>query len=828
MLGQLKFAVRMLAKTPAFTIIATVTLALAIGANTAVLSLVNALLVRPLPYHAPQQLVLLLQHFRTQNLDRIPVSAPEFVDYESRVQSFEKIGAFSCESFNLSGVDKPERLPGATVTAEVFPLLGVAPLAGRVFEPAECATGLDDVVVISERLWQRRFNRAPQVIGTKIVLNGRAFTVIGVMPKSFDFPLQLFDLGSGGQYRERADIWQPLAFTERDLRNRGSRGLGVIGRLKSGTSVEQAQAEIGTINAQMRREHPENYTQDDSFGGEVFSLKKLAVGGMRPALFILMAAVFLVLLIACANLTTMLLARAASREREMAIRVALGASPLRLLRQMLTESVLLALLGGLAGVLLAVWGVDVLKAIGMQSVPRLHEVDLDLRVLAVTFFVSVGTGIVFGIVPGLASAKPELTEALKEGGRGSTSGRRRNRLRNGLVIFELALALVLLVGAGLLMKSFVRLQDVNPGFNPKNVLTAEIALPALKYPSDEGGPRYLGGRSTANFFSELNRRVGALPGVEASAAGLVLPLSGSNTDSSFSIEGRTMQKNEPGPDEEIRAATPDYFKVLQVPLLQGRFFTEGDNAGSPLVVIVNEALVRKFWPKGDALGKRITMDDPRKNPKWITIVGIIGNVRHRALELEPQPEYYFPHAQDPAREMVLVVRTTQDPRSLTAGIRREVAAIDPDQPIANVRTLEQVISESVAPRRLSVVLLGVFAGVALLLASIGIYGVMSYLVVQRNHELGVRMALGAQRRDLLRLVIGHSMKLVGIGVACGLFMALCSTRALSALLYRVGAFDAATFIFVALALSASAFFASYIPALRATRADPMIALSHNT
>ncbi len=827
MFGQLKFAARMLAKTPAFTIIATVTLALAIGANTAVLSLVNALLVRPLPYRAPQELVLLLQHFKTQNLERIPVSVPEFVDYQTRTRSFEKIGAFNYQSYNLSGNDRPERITGATVTADVFPALGVAPIAGRMFDPAECTAGRDDVVMISERLWQRRFNRDPQLIGGKILLNGRNFTVVGVMAGKFDFPLQLFDLGSGNEFRDQADIWQPMVFTERALKNRGSRGLGVIARLKPGVSGEKAQAEIETLNAQMRRENPDNYTQDNSFGGEIFSLQQLAVGKMRPALLTLLGAVFLVLLIACANLTTMLLARAASREREMAIRVALGASPLKLLKQVLTESVMLALFGGVAGVLLAIWGVDLLKSIGMQTVPRLREVNVDLRVLAMTFAVSVGTGIVFGLVPGLTSAKPELTESLKEGSRGSTSSRRRNRLRNGLVIAELALALVLLVGAGLLMKSFARLQNVDPGFNPKNVLTAEIALPALKYPSEEGSPAYLGGKKTSDFFIELNRRVRALPGVEYSAAGLVLPLSGSNTDSSFAIEGRTLQPDEPGPDEELRVVTPDFFRVLQIPLKQGRFFTDGDNADAPQVVIINEALARKFWPNGDALGKRITLDDPRKDPRWITIVGIVGNIRHRALEQEPQPEYYFPHAQGPPREMVLTVRTTQDPRSLAALVRREVAAIDPDQPIANVRTLEQVISASVGPRRLSVVLLGVFAGVALLLASVGIYGVMSYLVVERKHELGVRMALGAQRADLLRLVIGHSLKLVFIGLAFGLFLALCSTRILSALLYSVGAFDAATFGFVALSLSAAALLASYIPALRATRADPMIALTHN-
>ena len=463
MFKDLRFALRQLLKQWGFTAIAVLTLALAIGATTAVLSLVNALLIRPLPYREPQQLVLLVQHFKSQNLERIPVSPAEFVDYKTRAHSFEALGAFDYTNFNLAGEDKSERISGATVTGGVFSLLGVPPIKGRFFEAEECTLGRDDVVIISARLWQRRFNSDPQIIGTKLLLNGKSFTVVGVMPASFDFPLQLFNLGNGGQFGGRAEIWKPLAFSDEQMKARYSRSLGVIGRLAPRTSVAKAQAEIETINAQMRREHPNNYGKDNSFGGDVLPLHDLAVGGMHPALLILLSAVFLVLLIACANLTTMLLARAAAREREMAIRVALGAGPLRLLKQVLTESVLLALIGGVAGVLLALWGVELLKIIGAQTVPRLREVNVDLGVLGVTLAIAVGTGIIFGLVPGLASARPELTEALKEGGRSSTQGTGRNRLRNGLVIAEVALALVLLSGAGLLMKSFARLQHVSPG-----------------------------------------------------------------------------------------------------------------------------------------------------------------------------------------------------------------------------------------------------------------------------------------------------------------------------------------------------------------------------
>ncbi|PYI48574.1 MAG: ABC transporter permease [Verrucomicrobia bacterium] len=640
-----------------------------------------------------------------------------------------------------------------------------------------------------------------------------------VMPASFDFPLQLFNLGNGGQFGGRADIWKPLAFTEEEMKKRGSRSYAMIGRLAPGTSLAQAQTEIESINAQMRREHPDNYMQDNSFGGDVLSLRDLAVSGMRPALLILLGAVFLVLLIACANLTTMLLARAAAREREIAIRVALGAGRLRLLKQVFTESVLLSLIGGVAGVLLALWGVESLKAVGAQTVPRLREVNIDLVVLGVTLAICVGTGIIFGLVPGLASSRPELTEALKEGGRSSTVGTRRNRLRNGLVIAEVALALVLLSGAGLLIKSFARLQNVNPGFNPRNALTFEVSLPKIQYPDDA---------SVVRFNNEAQRRVAALPGVQAAGFSTILPLAGTNSDWSFAIEGRPSDNNSPSPDEEKRQVSPDYFRAIETPLIKGRFFSDADSADAPLVIIVNQTFAKKFWPKGDALGKRITFDDPKKNPKWITIVGIVGDIRHFGLDIDPKPEMYVPFSQSAYSTTICVVRSNQDARTLLAAIRREIQAIDSAVPLANVRSFETVIAESVAPRRLSVVLLGVFAGVAVLLASVGIYGVMSFLVVQRTHEIGVRMALGAQRSDVLKLVLFRSLKLISVGTIIGLIVALMSTHTLRALLYSVSAFDAMTFVLVTILLGAVALAASYLPAIRATKADPMVVLGHNT
>jgi putative ABC transport system permease protein len=820
MLKDIRFSFRQLIKQPAFTAIAVLTIALAIGATTAVLSLVNGLLVRPLPYRDPQRLVLLLQHFKSQNLERIPVSPAEFKDYETRAHSFERLGAFGYTNFNLAGEDRPERIAGATVTAGVFPLLGVSPIKGRFFQPEECTLGRDDVVIVSARLWQRRFNSDPQIIGTKLLLNGKSFTVVGVMSASFDFPLQLFNLGNGAQFHERAEIWKPLAFTDDEMKMRGSRGYAIIGRLGAGTSVAQAQAEIETINAQMRREHPDNYSQDNSFGGEVLPLHDLAVGGMRPALLILLGAVCLVLLIACANLTTMLLARAATREHEMAIRVALGAAPLRLFKQVFTESVLLALIGGAMGVVLALWGIESLKAIGAQTVPRLREVNVDVLVLGVTFAICVATGIIFGLAPGLASARPELTEALKEGGRSSTQGTRRNRLRSGLVIAEIGLALVLLSAAGLLIKSFARIQNVNPGFNPRNALTFEVSLPKIQYPDDS---------SIVRFNNEAQRRMAALPGVQAAGFSTILPLAGTNSDWSFAIESRPLNDNSPSPDEEKRQVSPDYFRALETPLIKGRFFTNADNADATPVIIVNQAFAKKFWPNDDALGKRITFDDdPKKNPKWIKVVGVVGDIHHFGLDIEPKPEMYVPFGQTPYFTTIYVVRSNQDLRGLLPAIRREIQAIDPAVPVGNVRTFEDVIADSIAPRRLSVVLLGVFAGVAVLLASVGIYGVMSFLVVQRTHEIGVRMALGAQRGDVLKLVLVRSLKLISAGTIIGLIVAVMSTHTLRALLYSVSAFDGATFALVTILLGAVALAASYLPAMRATRADPMIVLGHNT
>lgn len=813
---DLRLALRTLSKSPGFVIVAVVTVVLAIAATSSVISLVNALLLRPLPYAEPSRIALVLQHFHAQGLEKIPMSPPESIEYEQRVSSFEKAGAFTTANYNLAKEGRPERISAALVTANVFPTLGVSPIRGRVFAPAECEAGHNDVVVISARLWARRFASDPEIIGKTISLDGRTCIVVGVMPEKFEFPMQLFNVGAAS-FSERVDLWRPLAFTEKQLKNRGSRGLFLVARLKPGIRFSAAQAEVENVNAQMRRENPNNYPGGDSFGGDVLSLSQLAAGAVRPMLLILLGAVVLVLLIACANLGTMLLARAAARERELAIRVALGASRWALIRQMLAESLLLALVGGGGGVLLALWSIEFLKKIGAQTVPRLSEVNIDATVLIVSLLVTVVTGILFGLVPALTTARPALGEALKDGSRGATDGARRNLVRQILVVGEVALALVLLTGAALLIKSFAQLQRVDPGFNPSHVLTLEISLPKAGYPT---------AADIVRFADEVQRRTAEISGVTAAGITDILPLGGNNSDWSFDIEGRPTAPGAPGPDEEIRHVSPGYFAALQIPLRSGRLLNVDDNQKDARGMIVNEAWAKKFWPEGNALGQRVTFDDPAKNPHWIPIVGIVGNVHHIGLDAEAKPEMYLPLWHSAPPTMIVALRSNQAPETLIPLVRAAVQSIDQGVAIAYIRPMEQIVGDSIASRRLAVVLLGAFAVIAVVLAAVGIYGVISFIVVQRTHELGVRMALGAQRADILRLVIGRAAKMIATGTVIGLLLALASTRTLSSLLYRVSAFDLMSFAGVAFLLGLAALLASYIPARRAMRADPMIALSH--
>jgi putative ABC transport system permease protein len=812
---DLRYGARMLIKNSGVTFIAVLALALGIGANTAIFSVVNAVLLRPLPFVRSEQLVLVWEKFARQGLDQIPVSAPEFTEYRDQNQSFQEIAAFDTTDFNLTGGDAPERIPGAVVSASVFPLLGVQPQLGRTFLPAENEQGRDDVVLVSYSLWQRRFGSDPALLGKTLELNGRSYTVVGIMPPGFQFPLSLFGI-KGVAFTQPPEVWTPLAFTDAQMKARGSRSYGIIGRLKPNVTLAQANAEMQAIANRMLQQHPDNYPPE-GWGANAVSLHEQVVGGIRPTLLVLLGAVGFVLLIACANVANLLLARAATRRKEMAIRGALGATGSRIMRQLLTESILLALIGGALGLALALWSVDLLASLGSDTLPRIKEINLDMRVLGFTLLVSTLTGAIFGSAPALASSKSDLNDALKEGSRSATSGSARQRLRSLIVIAEFALSLMLLIGAGLMIKSFWRLQHVDPGFNPRSVLTFQLSLPRAKYQKNE---------EVAIFYQRAIERIKALPGVVAVGATSILPLSGSNSDQSFVIEGRTPQDLSAMPDEELRLVTPDYFRAMGIPLIKGRSFTDSDTPKSTDVAIINQALARKYFPREDPIGKRITTDDPR-SPKavWTTIVGVVGDVKHQGLNIEAQPELYGAQLQAPYRTMNLVVRTaSSNPTGMTSAIRGEIAALDKDLPIYNTQTMEHIVAESVARQRLATLLLGIFAALALILASVGIFGVLAYIVTQRTHEIGIRIALGAQKEDVLKLVIGQGITLALIGIAIGVAGALALTRVMTSLLYGVSAVDPIVFASVSLLLITVALFACYIPARRAMCVDPMIAL----
>jgi putative ABC transport system permease protein len=808
LIKDVRYGIRSLLKRPAFTAIAVITLALGIGANSAIFSVVNAIVLRPLPYRDSDRLVVIWGSLHKTGLEEIEVSAPEFKDFTDQCTAFQKIAAYDTEGFNLTGVDRPERLNGARVSASFFPTLGQEALHGRTFLAEEDQFEHASVVILSYALWQRRFGADPAIINQTINLDGRPTTVVGVMPAGFHFP------------DKDTELWTPLALSPDLLteNNRGSHFLNVIARLGPNVTLPQAQADIDTVTARLSSEHRNVYPS--GFGATVRSLHEDAVGNLRKAMFVLLAAVGLVLLVACANVAHLRLANATARHKEIAIRSALGASRARVVRQFLTESLLLSVFGGAAGLLLAVWGVRVLVALIPKDMPRVEEIRLDDRVVLFTLGVSVLTGILFGLAPALQAAKTDLNEALKEGERGGTEGSRRLRLRGLLVISELALALLLVIGAGLMIKSFRRLQEVKPGFEPANLLTMRIALAQAKYPNFQ--------RSKA-FFDQLLERLKARSEVKSAGAINLLPFGGSGGDRTFLIEDQPVAAGAPHPDEQIRFVSAGYFDTMGIPLLKGRDFNERDLPDTPQVAIVNQALARKYWPSGEAIGKRISFST--RNPKWYEIVGIVGNVKHRGLDVEDKPEFYISFAQPlfasaNIQPMYIAIRTPVESSSLTAIIRNEVATIDPDQPISNVLTMDQRIADSVAPRRFNMFLLSLFAALALLLAAIGIYGIMAFSVSQRTHEIGVRMALGARRGDVLKLVLRNGCKLALMGIAVGLAAAFAVTRLMQTLLFEVSPTDATTFSIDALVLAAVALLACYIPARRATKVDPLVALRY--
>jgi putative ABC transport system permease protein len=799
-LQDIRYGFRMLAKNPAFTAIAVLTLALGIGANTAVFSVVNGVLLRPLPFPEPGRLVWMQSaSLGASDWSGGPLSPPDFKDIREQSKSFDHLVAFIQNPATLSGTGEPERVPGAVVTSDFFSMLGGNPAYGRTFLPDDDEVELPNVVMLSHGLWQRRFGGDPAVVGKMVTLDGRSMTVVGVMPAGFKFP-------------EEAELWQPLPLKLREMSVRRFHFLSVIGRLKDGITQQQAQADVTGICRNLAKAYPASNTD---YGAQVIPLEENLVGSLKPTFTVLMIAVGFVLLIACANVASLLLARATSRQKEIAVRASLGAGTFRMVRQLLTESMMLSLMGGGLGILLAVWGIGFLVSLSPADIPRLDEVSVNGTVLAFTLGISALTGLIFGIVPALKSARLDLTETLKEGGRGSSAGRGRHRLHSILVASEIAIALVLLIGAGLMLRSFQRLGNVNPGFDASNVLTMQVSLPFTK---EEDAPKW------AEFFRQLMDRVKSLPGVESAGGITELPLSGQLNDTSFTIDGQPPPAPGEGHFAQQPRVTPDYFKAFGIPLLKGRYFTEQDGPNAPKVVIISESLARKYFPKEDPIGKRMTIDFEK--PFDCEIVGVVGAIRQYSLDSGLAQAMYVPEAQSPNTMMNIVVRSTVAPLAMASAVKKEVQTLNSSLPVYQIRSMQQVMASSVARPRLRTLLLTIFSCVALILAAAGIYGVMSYSVSQRTHEIGIRMALGARQNDVLKMVVGKGLLLALIGIGAGLAMAFGVTRFIASLLYDVRPTDPLTFICIAGILAGVAFLASYIPARRATRVDPMEALRY--
>jgi predicted permease len=800
---DLRFGLRMLAKSRGFTIVAVIALALGIGANSAIFSVVNAVLLRPLPYKDPDRLVMVWEDATHQGFPRNTPAVANYIDWREQNHVFEDMAAMAAQSFNLTGVGEPERIDGRRVSASLFHLLGVEPQLGRAFLPEEDKAGGNRVVIISHGLWQRRFGADPSIIGRPVTLNGESYTVVGVMPPTFQFP-------------SREDqLWVPIAFAPKEVIDRGNHYLEVIARLKRGIILQRAQVEMNTIAARLQQQYPEFNAR---IGAVVVPLQEHVVGNIKPALLVLLGAVGFVLLIACANVANLLLARAAVRQKEIAVRVALGAGRSRLTRQFLTESVLLAGLGGGAGLLLSTAGTKLLKGFIPETISQAQTITVDARVLIFTAAVSLLTGLIFGLAPAAQVSSSNLNETLKEGGREPVSGSRGNRIRGLLVISEVAISFILLIGAGLLINSFVHLRNVDPGFRTDHLLTMKVELPEVKY-ADRA-------RRSA-FYAELIRRIETLPGIKSAAVASNLPLTYNGDSITISIEGRPDPPPDQRPDVVTRVISPRYFATMGIQLQHGRDFSEQDRADSRGVVVISERTARHFWPGENPIGKRLKPGSSGNRRPWLEIVGVVKDVRQMDLAAEPKLQMYLPYEQaDFFQPNALVIRTNINPLSLAATVRKTVWDIDKDQPVSNISSMEQVLSASVARQRFSMVLLGIFAALALVLAAVGIYGVMSYSVAQRTHEIGIRMALGAQRTDVMKLTVSQGMRLVVIGVIAGLVAAVMLTRVMSSLLFGISATDPVTFAAISLVLMSAALLASYIPAVRATKVDPMVALRY--
>lgn len=802
LIQDLRYAVRMLIKKPGFTVVVVAALALGIGANTAIFSIVNSILLRPLPYRDPDRLAMIWMDNKRMNVDQDIHSYANYVDYRDQNQVFESMAAYYGISLNLVGVGEPERIIGSAASASLFEVLGVDPQLGRVFTADEEQIGQDRVAILSHGLWRRRFGGDPNIVGQEIQVSDVSRTVIGVMPASFKFP-----------YKD-AEIWVPMALNENQKQSRGSFGYYAIGRLKPGVSIQQAQAEMGTIASNLASRYPDML---EGFGVNIVPLHRQVTGKVRPALLVLLGTVAFVLLIACANVANLLLARAASREREIAIRTALGANRIRLVRQLLTESALLGLAGGAVGLLIAYWGLNALIALSPEDIPRLDQIGIDGRVLGFTLLVSLLTGLVFGLAPAIQASKPDLNESLKESGRSTTAGVERRRVRSALVVIEVALSLVLLIGAGLMIRSFSQLQKVDLGFNPDRLVSMNIQLSRTKYQ----------GQLSTQFFRQLIERVETMPGVESAGATTAIFIDALPNSTNFTLEGKPPMPAAEQIETPVDAVTPSYFRTMGIALLSGREFTEQDGLESMPVAIINDTFARRFWPGEEPVGKRFKFGDSGSQAPWMTIVGVVGDMRRTGLDVDVRCETFLPYTQ---RRFIgflsLVVRARSDPRVIATAVRDQVWSIDSGQPVSHIRTMDQLLDGMMAQRRLNMVLFALFGGVALVLAAVGVYGVISYSVTQRIHEIGIRMALGADRGDVLRMIVRNGMTLVLIGVAIGLIAAFGLTRLMTALLFGVSATDLATFVAVSGILSGVALAACFVPALRAIKVDPMVALRY--